>query len=110
MKQRLSCDFDLTSAVQGASVLFRCWRCGLLLLLLISICVCTHDMMLSLLLLALGIASAADALPETSNYNAGVTSNDDWDGFQAGRSAQLLLSRRHRRRARAVRVGGGLIA
>ena len=68
--------------MQGASVLFRCWRCGLLLLLLISICVCTHDMMLSLLLLALGIAGAADALPETSNYNAGVTSNDDWDSFQ----------------------------
>ena len=39
-------------------------------------------MMLSLLLLALGLAGAADALPETSNYNAGVTSNDDWDGFQ----------------------------
>ena len=32
--------------------------------------------------LALALAGAVAALPETSNYNAQVTSNDDWNGFQ----------------------------
>ena len=36
----------------------------------------------SVSVLALALAGAVAALPETSNYNAQVTSNDDWNGFQ----------------------------